>query len=137
MAIAKKVSAFMKESSWIRRMFEQGAKLKETYGADAVYDFSLGNPNLEPPEQFFETLQSVVQNRVPGCHGYMPNAGFADTREAIAEHISDEHGMEIFSKHIIMSCGAGGALNVVLKTLLDPGDEVITVSYTHLRAHET
>ena len=125
MAIAKKILGFMEKASWIRKMFEQGAILKKQYGADNVYDFSLGNPNLEPPEKFFEVLASVVSSRAPGTHGYMSNAGYAETRGAVAEYLSEEHGIEIFGEHVIMTCGAGGALNVILKTLLDPGDEVI------------
>ncbi len=125
MTISKKVSGFMERASWIRKMFEQGALLKKQYGAENVFDFSLGNPNLEPPEKFFEVLETVVAEKMPGKHGYMSNAGYPQTREAIAEYLSEEHGLEIFGEHIIMTCGAGGALNVVLKTILDPGDEVI------------
>jgi aspartate aminotransferase len=125
MAISKKVQAFMEKASWIRRMFEQGAVLKQQYGADNVFDFSLGNPNLEPPEKFFDVLEEIVRTRTPGRHGYMSNAGYPETRTAIADYLSEEHGIEMFGEHVIMTCGAGGALNVVLKTLLDPGDEVI------------
>lgn len=115
----------MERASWIRKMFEQGALLKKTYGEDKVFDFSLGNPNLEPPERFFEVLEDVVCTRIPGRHGYMSNAGYTETRAAIAEYLSEEHGIELFADHVIMTCGAGGALNVTLKTILDPGDEVI------------
>jgi len=115
----------MENASWIRRMFEEGAALKKQYGEKNVFDFSLGNPNLEPPDKFFDVFTSLAGTRFPGKHGYMSNAGYAETREAIAEYLSEEHGKEIFGQHIIMTCGAGGGLNVVLKTLLDPGDEVI------------
>jgi len=125
MAIAKKIDGFLEKASWIRRMFEQGAVLKKQYGAENVFDFSLGNPNLDPPQKFFEVLQAVVNEKLPGKHGYMSNAGYPETRSAVAEHLSEEHGMEIFGEHIVMTCGAGGALNVVLRTILDPGDEVI------------
>ena len=125
MAISKKVENFMENASWIRKMFEQGAILKKQYGDDKVYDFSLGNPNIEPPEQFFDLLKEAISNRRPLQHGYMSNAGYPDTRQAVAEYMSEEHGIEIFGDHIVMTCGAGGALNVALKTILDPGDEVI------------
>jgi aspartate aminotransferase len=125
MAISKKVQNFMENASWIRKMFEQGAILKKQYGDDKVYDFSLGNPNVEPPEKFFDQLKDAIQNRAPLQHGYMSNAGYMETRQAVAEYMSEEHGIEMFADHIIMTCGAGGALNVVLKTILDQGDEVI------------
>ncbi|MBN2108784.1 MAG: pyridoxal phosphate-dependent aminotransferase, partial [Deltaproteobacteria bacterium] len=125
MAISKKVQTFMENASWIRKMFEQGALLKKQYGADKVYDFSLGNPNVEPPESFFDRLKDAVGTRIPLQHGYMSNAGYPETRQAVAEYLSEEHGIEMFGDHIVMTCGAGGALNVALKTLLDPGDEVI------------
>jgi aspartate aminotransferase len=125
MAISKKVQNFMENASWIRKMFEQGAILKQQYGDDKVYDFSLGNPNIEPPEKFFDLLKDAIHNRVPLQHGYMSNAGYMETRQAVAEYMSEEHGIEMFGDHIVMTCGAGGALNVVLKTILDPGDEVI------------
>jgi aspartate aminotransferase len=125
MAISKKVNTFMEKASWIRKMFEQGAILKKKYGDENVFDFSLGNPNLEPPEKFFEVLETVVRDRAPGRHAYMSNAGYAETREAVAEFLSEEHCIEVFGEHIVMTCGAGGGLNVVLKTLLDSGDEVI------------
>ncbi len=125
MAIAQKIQQFLEKSSWIRKMFEEGAVLKKQYGGTNVFDFSLGNPNLEPPDKFFDLFALLAQERSPGKHGYMSNAGYTETREAVAEYLSEEHGKEIFGKHVIMTCGAGGALNVVLKTLLDSGDEVI------------
>lgn len=125
MAIAKKIQQFMEKASWIRKMFEEGAALKKEYGERNVFDFSLGNPNLEPPDKFIDVFMRIAGEKIPGKHGYMSNAGYAETRDAIAEYLSEEHGKEIFGRHIIMTCGAGGALNVVLKTLLDQGDEVV------------
>ena len=125
MAIAKKIESFMAQSSWIRRMFEDGLRLKKEYGEENVFDFSLGNPNLNPPEKFRKLLREVAAEEREGIHGYMPNAGYPETREAIASFLSAAQGVELGAQHIIMACGAGGALNVVLKTLLDPGDEVI------------
>ena len=125
MAISKKVHNFIEKASWIRKMFEQGAKLKKEYGDNNVFDFSIGNPYIDPPEKFFEVLEAVAKDRSKNVHGYMSNAGYPETRDAVAEYLSEEHAMEIFGEHIIMTCGAGGGLNVIFKTLLDPGDEVI------------
>ena len=125
MAIAKKIEGFMEKSSWIRKMFEQGMALKQEHGAENVFDFSLGNPNVEPPVEFFETLERVVLERSPGTHVYMSNAGYPETRAAIAEFVSAEQGVALKDKHVIMSCGAGGALNAVFRTLLDPGEEIL------------
>lgn len=128
MAISSTVKANLQKSSWIRKMFEQGAQLKKQFGADKVFDFSLGNPNLEPPEDFFEILREEACTRNAGQHGYMPNVGYADAREKVAEHVSEQHGLDLFTEHIVLTCGAGGALNVLFKTLLDPGDEIIVPS---------
>lgn len=125
MSIAKKIEAGLARSSWIRKMFEEGARLKAEHGADNVYDFTLGNPNLEPPEEFQKSLLDAVQSTEAGMHGYMPNAGYPFVRNAIAEYLAQEHGLSITAQEIVMTCGAAGALNVVLKTLLDPGDEVL------------
>ena len=125
MAISKKIEGFISQSSWIRKMFEDGIRLKKEYGAKNVFDFSLGNPNVEPPERFKELLVEAAGEDLPGIHGYMPNAGLEDTRSAVAEYLCKEHSVDLSWEHIIMTCGAGGALNVALKTLLDPGDEVI------------
>ncbi|OIP91680.1 MAG: aspartate aminotransferase [Syntrophaceae bacterium CG2_30_49_12] len=125
MTISKKIQGFLSGSSWIRKMFEEGLSLKLQYGAGNVFDFSLGNPSLEPPARFKELLRDVAGENISGMHGYMPNAGYAETREAVAFYLSGEHSVPLSAEHIIMTCGAGGALNVILKTLLDPGDEVI------------
>jgi len=128
MAIANTVKTNLEKSSWIRKMFEQGALLKKEFGADRVFDFSLGNPNLEPPQEFFDILRDEASTLVPGRHGYMSNAGYADVREKVAEYVSEQHGLDLFAEHVVLTCGAGGALNVLFKTLLDPGDEVIVPS---------
>ena len=125
MAISRKVEGFMSKSSWIRRMFEDGMKLKEKYGAENVFDFSLGNPNVDPPDRFKELLVEIAGEDTPGAHKYMPNVGYERTRAEIAAHLSGVHSVTLSPEHVIMTCGAGGALNVVFKTLLDPGDEVI------------
>lgn len=125
MPVAKKIDSFMERSSWIRRMFEEGARLKAEYGADKVFDFSLGNPNLEPPAAFHETVQDLLSDSASGVHGYMANAGFPDVRQAVADYVSQEQGLEVPAGHVVMTCGAGGALNVIFKAILDPGDEVL------------
>ena len=118
----------MEESSWIRRMFEEGCELKAQCGPENVFDFSLGNPCLEPPPKFQEALEAVVHERFPGKHAYMPNAGLMETRAVVAEYLTSEHDIAFGPEHILMTCGAGGALNVILKALLEPGDEVIILS---------
>lgn len=125
MAIAAKIDGFISQSSFIRKMFEEGARLKKRYGAENVFDFSLGNPNLDPPGDFCERLQRLVAAEIPGKHMYMPNAGFPETRAAVASAVCSNEGVTIAADQIVMTCGAGGALNVIFKTLLDPGEEVI------------
>jgi aspartate aminotransferase len=128
MAIAQKIKEYMEKSSWIRKMFEEGALLKSRHGADKVFDFSLGNPNLEPPEAVHQALASVLNQSQPGLHAYMANAGYVETRKAVARHLSREHDLSFSENEIIMTCGAAGALNVILKALLNPGEELIVLS---------
>jgi aspartate aminotransferase len=125
MAISKKIHGFMTQSSFIRKMFEEGLRLKKEYGAENVFDFSLGNPNLPPPEAVKAKLCELAAADIPGKHMYMPNAGYLETRTAVAAELSESRGVELKADQIVMTCGAGGALNVILKTILDPGDEVI------------
>ena len=127
MSISVKIRESIEKSSWIRRMFEEGAKLKAQVGAENVYDFSLGNPDLEPPAEFFKVLGDISASRVPGIHGYMPNSGFIDVRNSVAGKIKKEHRIEIDGNSIIMTCGAAGGMNIILKTILDPGEEVIVI----------
>ena len=126
MTIAKKIKTMMSRSSWIRKMFEEGARLKAEHGADRVYDFSLGNPNLQPPEEFRKVLIDTVNMSGPGDHAYMPNIGYLHVRKAVADYLATEQQVNISANEIIMTCGAAGALNVSLKAILDPGDEIIT-----------
>ncbi|MFC1670382.1 pyridoxal phosphate-dependent aminotransferase [Spirochaetota bacterium] len=125
MAVSERVKNSITQSSWIRKMFEEGARLKAQFGEDNVFDFSLGNPDLDPPPQFFDKLNELVKTSTMGKHGYMPNAGFPHVRESIAQKVKSDHGIEIDSNSIIMTCGAAGGLNTLLKTILNPGDEVI------------
>jgi aspartate aminotransferase len=128
MAIAQKVRQYMQAASWIRGMFEEGLRLKQEYGEEHVFDLSLGNPVVEPPPQFYEALGQLIQQPQPGMHRYMPNAGYVATRQALAAQLAHETGIDFTAEHIVMVVGAAGGLNVVLKTLLDPGDEVIIFS---------
>jgi aspartate aminotransferase len=107
-------------------MFEEGAQLKAKHGAENVFDFSLGNPNLEPPGRFTEVLMDTAKASGLGHHAYMPNIGFAYVRQSVADFLSNEQGMVVTANDIVMTCGAAGAINVILKAILDPGDEVIT-----------
>lgn len=109
-------------------MFEEGASLKKKYGPEYVFDFSLGNPNLAPPESFYRTLNQVLDEKESRYHGYMSNAGYTNTRDAVAAFIFREQGVSLSGDDVIMTCGAAGALNVIFKTILDPGDEVMVPS---------
>lgn len=128
MAISDKMRMFAEKSSWIRKMFEEGAKMKATYGAENVCDFSLGNPDAPPPPKFNQVIQETIQNTSPGVHAYMPNGGYPWVREAIAARMSIEQQMTINQGDMLMTCGAAGGLNIVMKTLLNPGDEVIILA---------
>ena len=125
MAVSSKILGMMESSSWIRRMFETGNALRSQHGAANVCDFSLGNPDVEPPAEFQAALREVVEASIPLKHGYMPNAGYLETRAAVAQVVSREQGVPVDAQSIVMSCGASGGLNSVLKTLLNPGDEVL------------
>lgn len=127
MAISKKIEGFLSSASWIRKMFEEGEKLRAIHGADNVYDFTLGNPDVEPPQKFRDELRRLATDPVPGMHRYMSNAGYTETRAAVAGVLAEESGLPFSADHVVMTVGAGGALNVVLKTLLDQGEEVVVL----------
>jgi len=128
MAIANKIASHLSKSSWIRKMFEEGERLRQEFGAENVHDFTLGNPDVEPPQAFRDELLALAQNPLPGMHRYMNNAGYIETRTAVADKLSRDSGLNVTSNHVVMTCGAGGALNVVLKTILNPGEEVIILA---------
>jgi aspartate aminotransferase len=128
MAIAARIRTSIQNSSWIRRMFEEGAELKARLGPDQVYDFTLGNPDLEPPPRFKEELVKAARDPSPGLHSYMPNAGLLHTRQALAQMLSRIHHLEFKAHDLVLTCGASGGLNVILKALLDPGDEVVVLA---------
>ena len=128
MSISRRIAEQMDRSSWIRRMFEIGIQLRRERGADNVFDFSLGNPDVEPPGAVIDALRHVVARNSPRSHGYMPNAGFPEVRAVLARHLAARTGVPFTSDDLIMSNGAAGAINTVLKALLDPGDEVIVLN---------
>ncbi len=126
MAVAKKMAHFMENASWIRSIFEEGGRRKKIYGPENVFDFSLGNPNVPPPPEVREKLLTIVRDGEEGMHGYMPNAGYESTRTALADYLAKDYGVPFTPGGIVMTCGAAAAINIVLKALLDPGDEVLT-----------
>ncbi len=125
MSVSQKMQEYLAGASWIRKMFEEGARLKARYGVERVCDFSLGNPDVPPPARVHKALEELVAKDDPAFHGYMPNAGFPFVREAMAVKVSKEQGLAVPMEHVVMTCGAAGALNVVFKALLEPGDEVV------------
>ncbi len=128
MTISQKVKEAMQGASWVRRMFEAATQLKLQYGEEGIFDFSLGNPVQEPPQAFKDALKMFALNPVEGMHRYMPNSGYVDTRRFVAELLSAETGIPFTEDHIVMTVGAAGGMNVALKAILDPGDEVIVPS---------
>ena len=125
MAVSLKVQDSIKNASWIRKIFEEGNERKIKYGAENVLDFSLGNPNLEPPSKFKKVLRELVDDPEPGQHAYMLNAGIVKTRQAVADYLNQAGGLGFTPGEIVMTVGAGGGLNVVFKTILNPEEEVI------------
>jgi aspartate aminotransferase len=128
MPIAHGIAEKLGRASWIRRMFEEGMRLKAERGAENVFDFTLGNPEVEPPALTLEVLRRTVESSPPGAHGYMPNPGFPQVRAAIAEKLRRETGLPFSAEHVCMTTGAASACNVILKSILDPGDEVILLA---------
>ena len=126
MTVAKHIKTTLSGSSWIRKMFEEGTRLKAAHGVENVFDFSLGNPNLKPPDKFRAALDAAVVSSISEGHGYMPNMGYPHVRKSVADFLSRGEQVQISENDVIMTCGAAGALNVILKAILDPGDEVIT-----------
>ncbi len=127
--ISKKMQGFVANSSAIRAMFEEGKKMAAVYGADHVYDFSLGNPNVPAPDAVRDAIVDIVTGEDPVLvHGYMNNSGYEDVRTALADHLNGLYGTSYGAENLVMTVGAAGGLNVILKTLLNPGDEVVTIT---------
>ena len=127
--ISRKMIGMTKNGSAIRAMFEEGKKMAEKFGAENVYDFSLGNPNIPAPEKVRQEIIDIARETDPmELHGYMSNAGYPQVRKAVAQSLNRRFGTSFSENNIIMTVGAAGGLNVILKTLLDPGDEVLVFS---------
>ena len=140
MGVAAHIIKAMESSSAIRKAFEDGLQLKKQYGEKNVYDFSLGNPDLEPPEEVENIIKKIASSGEKGAHAYMPNAGYMETRAAMAEKVSQEQGVKLGADSVVMAVGAAGALNVIFKAILEHGDEVIVpapffAEYTHYCAN--
>jgi len=127
-AISRKVEDFMSRASWIRRMFEEGNELKARFGAENVYDFTLGNPVMEPPAELVDTLRRITAEPDEGIHRYMPNAGYPWVRDKVAAVLAEEAGVPLTGQQVVMTVGAACGLNITLKALLDPGDEVMILA---------
>jgi len=128
MTISRSVAEALERASWIRRMFEAAHKLREERGADAVADLSLGNPCNEPPAEFFDHLAEEAEIRTGLRHRYMLNPGYPEVREKVARHLAGRTGMPYEAGDICLTVGAAGALNVILKSILEPGDDVVLCS---------
>ena len=124
--IAEKMKPYLKNNSAIRMMFEEGKRLAAQYGPENVYDFSLGNPNVPAPAKLKDAIVDILNEVDPVVvHGYMSNAGFPEVRKTIADNLNMRYGTAFTENNLIMTVGAGSALNVCLKTLVNPGEEVI------------
>lgn len=128
MPISKNIASAVENSSLIRKMFEEGNRRIQLYGRENVFDLSIGNPVFEPPPELKQALLKLVQSDEKGTHRYMPNPGYPASREFICQLYQNETGLPLTSDDIIFTTGAGGALNVIFKTLLDPGDEVVVIA---------
>ncbi len=128
MSISRSITESMKASSWIRAMFEEGEKLKKIYGPENILDFTLGNPVTEPPAALKEELARLVTSGTIGMHRYMTNSGYEDVRKEIGDYFSGKTGLPFTQNNIVMTVGSAGGMNVILKALLDPGDEVIVLN---------
>ena len=125
MIVAGRITEQLEGASWIRRMFEEGARLKAERGAENIFDFTIGNPVIAPPEEVTAALRRIAAESPPGSHGYMANAGYAEVREVIAGRLGRTTGLPFTAGHILMTPGSSGAINTVLRAILEPGDEVI------------
>ena len=128
MTISRAIADQIERASWIRRMFEIGVQLRQERGPENVFDFSIGNPDVEPPEAVLAALRRVVAESRPHSHGYMPNAGYPEVRSTVAGRLAARTGIAFTGEDLLMTNGAAGAINTVLKAILDPGDEVIILS---------
>ena len=120
--ISENMKDMVSNSSIIRAMFEEGKRLSEIYGEENVFDFSIGNPSVEPPEEIKDKINKILNEEKPNyVHGYMNNSGYLDVREEIAKHLENKHNIKLNFNNIVMTCGAAGGLNIIFKTILNPG----------------
>lgn len=127
--ISEKMKELVKNNSVIREMFEEGKRLSKIYGKENVYDFSLGNPSVPTPDNIKEAIIKILENEdTQILHGYMSNSGFEDVREKVASSINNKFGTSFTSKNIIMTVGAASGLNIILKSILNPEDEVLVIA---------
>ncbi|MGE4504078.1 MAG: pyridoxal phosphate-dependent aminotransferase [Desulfovibrionaceae bacterium] len=125
--LSSQVCGYLDRASWIRKMFETGAELKAKHGEDAVSDFSLGNPDMPPPDRIFDAMRQLSEGKgTPFALGYMPNAGYPEARAALAGRLAGEQGVDVAPGDVVITCGAAGAINSLYRAVIDPGDEVIT-----------
>ncbi len=127
MIVAKNIQQQLERSSWIRRMFEEGIRLKAERGADNIFDFTLGNPTEDPPAGVIAAFRRLAEENKPGSHGYMPNAGHPFVRRHLAAQLKRDTGLDFTENHVLMTVGCAGAMNAALKAILDPGDEVMVL----------
>ena len=125
MIVSETVNRQIESASWIRKMFEEGIRLKEERGAENIFDYTLGNPTENPPGKVQAALRGLVEKNAPGSHSYMPNAGFPEVRRNLAESLKRNTGVPFTANHILMTVGCAGAMNTAFKAILNPGDEVI------------
>jgi len=126
--ISNRIASKLSSGSMIRKMFEEGNRLKAIYGADNVFDFSIGNPDLEPPKEVIDAITSYAAADIPGKHSYMSNSGYESTRKAVADKLTRTSSLAVAPDAVCMTVGAAGAMNAVLRSVLDPGDEVIVLA---------
>ena len=138
--ISEKMKGYVENGSAIRAMFEEGKKMADRFGAENVYDFSLGNPNVPAPAEVKNAIGRILENEdALMVHGYMNNAGYEDVREAVAASLNQRFETDFHKENILMTVGAAGGMNVLMKTLLNPGDEVLTFApyFGEYRAYVT
>lgn len=128
MVISNRISRLMENSSWIRAMFEEGERLKKIHGPENIFDFTLGNPIEEPPRELKKQLLDMVMKEAKGMHRYMSNSGYEEVRQQIADFHRVNSNLPFTKEHIIMTVGSAGGINVTLKAIIDPGDEVLVLS---------
>ncbi|MVX62917.1 pyridoxal phosphate-dependent aminotransferase [Clostridium chromiireducens] len=127
--ISNRLKSLISNSTTIRAMFEEGKRLSKIHGEENVFDFSIGNPNVEPPENIKEVIIDILNEESPNfVHGYMHNSGYEDVRDTISTFLNKKYNLSLTGKNLVMTCGAAGGLNIIFESILNPGDEIITFS---------